>query len=241
MAHEVDDGASEGGGVDWAAFHSRCGGADRRQPSTWARPSDPIVSIAAWRRMLDRILDGLDGGSPMRCRVVSTWMLWLAGTIVLAVPLGPAGAQGLPGRSANAKACAFLPIADLEAHFGAKATNLGGMDQSTRATCSASFPDPSHLALVESHPPSAADLAMTATSRLAFVREAMGTEVLDTKDFGSVGCFRTMVKVPKPTHVTTCFLANAAYLALSVQSVDAAQASYDAVRSLLEKAAARRK
>jgi len=150
-------------------------------------------------------------------------------------------AQGVPGRSANAKACAYLPVAELEAHFGAKANNLGGVDLSTQTTCSASFPDVFHAAFIESHPASAADLAMTAAQRLAFLKQTMGKEIQDVRDFGSVGCFQTTVKLAKPVRDTTCFLAKAPYLRLSVQSVDPAQASYEVARSLLEKAAARRK
>jgi hypothetical protein len=152
----------------------------------------------------------------------------------------PGHAQGLPKPSPSAKACAFLPVADLEAHFGAKAQNVQGLDQSTRNTCSARFPDLFHVALVESHPPSAADQAMTAAQRLGFLKQAM-REVKDTRDFGAVGCFRSAIDMGKPVQDTTCFVAQAAYLALSIQSIDPKQVSFEAVKGLLEKAAARRK
>jgi hypothetical protein len=157
--------------------------------------------------------------------------------LVCALWVGPAIAQGLPQASPNAKACAYLPIAELEAHFGTKAQNVRGMDQSTRATCSATFPDPFRTALVETHPPSAADAAMTAAQRLEFVKGAV--KGLETKDFGSVGCTRSVVDMGKPVHATMCFLAKQQYFALSVHSVDPAQVSFEAVRSLLDKAAAR--
>lgn len=176
----------------------------------------------------------------MRRHIVKLPGVVLAGAL-LTVSIGDADAQGIPARSEHAKACAFLPVADLEAHFGTKATNVGGMDLSTRATCGASFPDPLHAATLESHPSSAADLAMTAAQRLDFLKQAMGGELQETRDFGSVGCFRAIVKLAKPVHETTCFLAKAPYLRLSVHSVDAAQANYDVVKSLLEKAAALRK
>jgi hypothetical protein len=37
----------------------------------------------------------------------------------------------------------------LETHFGTKAQNLQGIDQSTRNTCTARFPDPFHVASIE--------------------------------------------------------------------------------------------
>jgi hypothetical protein len=160
---------------------------------------------------------------------------------VCTVWVGPIGAQGLSKPTPNAKACAYLPISELEAHFGAKALNIQGLDQSTRNTCSARFPDPFHIASIESHPSSSADLAMTAEQRLSFLKQGMKKELLDTRDFGSIGCFQSSVDMGKPVRVVTCFLAKAPYLALSLQSVDAAQTGYDAAKSLLEKAAARRK
>jgi hypothetical protein len=155
--------------------------------------------------------------------------------------MGPIRAQGFPQPSPNAKACAYLPVAELEAHFGTKAQNLQGIDQSTRNTCTARFPDPFHVVSIESHPSAAADLAMTAAHRLAVVKEAMKKEMVDTKDFGTVGCLKSTVDLGKPVRNTTCFLANAPYLALTLQSVEPAQVSYDAAKSFLEKAAARRK
>lgn len=80
---------------------------------------------------------------------------------------------------------------------------------------------------------------MTAAERLNVVKK--GIQGLETKDFGSIGCFRTSIDMGKPVHVTTCFLAKAPYLALTLQSVDLSQVSDEATKSLLEKAAARRK
>lgn len=161
--------------------------------------------------------------------------LWL----LLSLWVVPSRGQGLPQASPNAKACAYLPVAELEAHFGAKAQNMRGLDLSTQNTCTAQFPDGQHVGRVESHPSSAADIAMSAAQRLDFVRQA--DKKVETRDFGSVGCFRTSIDLGKPVPVTTCFLAKTAYLAFTLQSPDAAQVSYEATRSLLEKAAARRK
>jgi hypothetical protein len=152
---------------------------------------------------------------------------------------GVPASQGLPQPSPNAKACAYLPILELEAHFGAKAQNVQGIDQETRFTCSARFPDPFHAAVIESHPSTAADTAMSAAQRLAIIAPAVRAK--ETRDFGSVGCLRTTVDMGKPVQETTCFLGKAPYLSLSMQSVDAGQVGFDAVKALLEKAAARRK
>jgi hypothetical protein len=162
-------------------------------------------------------------------------------SLLCALWVGPLRAQGLPQPGPNAKSCAYLPVTALEAHFGAKAQNIQGIDQSTRNTCGARLPDPLHAAVVESHPPSAVDQAMTAAERLAFLKEAMKEEILDTRDFGSVGCFQSTVDMGQTVRVTTCFLAKAPYLALSLHSVDPAQVSYEAVKGLLEQAAVQRK
>src|SRR5262245_33173729 len=146
-------------------------------------------------------------------------------------------AQGLPKPSPDAKACAWLPVAELEAHFKTKAQNVGGLDQSTRNTCTARFADPSHVAVLESHPSSPADVAMTAAERLALLKDAM--KVLDAKDYGSTGCFRTSMNLGKPVQMTTCFLGKAAYLSLALQGPE--PASYEAVKGMLEKAASLRK
>jgi hypothetical protein len=155
--------------------------------------------------------------------------------------LSAVSAQGVPAPSPNAKACAWLPVAELEKHFGTKAQNLGGLDQSTRNTCGARFGDATHAAMLESHPSLATDLSMTAAQRLAFLKSAMKDELTDTKDFGKVGCFQATLDMGKPVRATTCFLAQAPYLALSLHSVEPAQVSYDVVKPLLEAAASRRK
>jgi hypothetical protein len=159
--------------------------------------------------------------------------------LLLASSAATIHAQGIPTPSPDAKACAYLPVAELEAHFGSKAQNVRGIDQTTRNTCSANFPNPLRAAVVESHPPTAADQAMTAAQRIDFVKGALKSA--ETKDFGSVGCIRSIVDMGEPVHTTMCFLAKSQYLALSVHSVDPAQVSFEAVKILLEKAAVRRR
>ena len=156
--------------------------------------------------------------------------------------LAPAAIRAEQAGSApgpNATACAYLPVADLEAHYGAKAQNVRGFDRPASNTCNANFPDAWHTAIVESHPPADTDLAMTAGQRLEKLMQ--GAKDMESKDFGAIGCFRTSVDIGKKLTVVACFLGKAPYLALTMQSIDANHVSFDAVKGLLEKAAARRK
>jgi hypothetical protein len=162
----------------------------------------------------------------------------LAIGISLAITSRGASAQ-VPQPNPNAKACAYLPLVELEAHFGAKPATVLGIDQPTRNTCSANFPTATRAAVVESHPPNAADQAMAAAQRLQFLKAAFKNA--DMKDYGSVGCIRATIDMGEPVQETTCFLAKAQYLALTVRHVDAARVDFDAVKTLLEKTAARRK
>ena len=82
------------------------------------------------------------------------WRWWICSAVVLMIGVGssgrPASAQAAP------KACALLPIAELEARFGAKATPPTGSDGSTMSMCAANFPDVRHGASVtcaRRHPP----------------------------------------------------------------------------------------
>ena len=148
-------------------------------------------------------------------------------------------AQGIPQPTPNATACAYLPIADLEAHFRTKAQNVRGLDQPARNTCNVSFGSPLRAAMVERHAPTAADQAMSAAQRLEIAKAAF--KGADTKDFGAVGCLHSIVDMGQAVHSTTCFLARSQYFALSVQSPDAQQAGIDAVKGLFDKTAARRR
>lgn len=145
----------------------------------------------------------------------------------------------VPAPNPNAKACAWLPMADLEAHFGTKAQVVQGLDQITRNTCTARFADVYHVAAIESHPPSPVDAAMSVAERIAFVKQ--GVKGLESRDFGSIGCFRSTQDMGKPVHVTTCFVAKAQYLSLALHSTDPQQHRYEIVKGLLEKAAGLRK
>jgi hypothetical protein len=60
--------------------------------------------------------------------------------------------------------------------------------------------------------------------------------------FGSIGCFKTSAPLDKPLPSTECFLSDAkGYTAVTIASDDSKQTSYEVVKALLEKSAARRK
>jgi hypothetical protein len=86
----------------------------------------------------------------------------LAFSCLAAMAPAATAAQGIPTATPTARACAYLPVAALEAHFGTKAVNVRGMDVSTQDWCSASFPDGRRGARVESHAPVPADLGRAA-------------------------------------------------------------------------------
>ena len=138
----------------------------------------------------------------------------------------------------NAKVCGYLPIAELEAHFGAKAAAFRGDDgrPGQMATCSVDLPDRFHGASIISDNPKPGGSSVE--EHLATVK-VLGVE---TKNFGSVGCYQDPIEVgDKKIHPTTCFLAGGHYLALALVSDDPKKLGFEAVKQLLEKAAARRK
>ena len=96
-----------------------------------------------------------------------------------------------------------------------------------------------HTALVESHPASPADMAMTVAERLAIVKQGM--KDVEAREFGQIGCFCSKVDMGKPVFVMACFVSKAPYLSLSIQSADEKHMNFEAMRGMLEKAAARRK
>jgi hypothetical protein len=114
------------------------------------------------------------------------------------------------------------------------------MDQPTLARCSAWFPDIKHMIIIESNAPNPGDSAMSASQRLDMLKRML--KPLDAALFGNIGCTRvSMADMGRNVEDVTCFLGNAPHLALTLRSDQPAQRSYEAVRSFLEKAAARRK
>ncbi len=136
--------------------------------------------------------------------------------------------------SSNAKVCGYLPIPELEAHFGAKATVVRGNDSASMSMCAVHLPDVRHVATVISNPPAP---AMTIEQRLAVVKRF----VSESKNLGSVGCFSEQLDMGDKVPSTTCFLDGGHYLSLALISDNPKQLSFEPVKQLLEKAAARRK
>lgn len=145
--------------------------------------------------------------------------------------------------SSNARACGLLPIPELEAHFAGKVISVNGADSGSMSMCTAMVADRRHAATLESRPP-AAGRAVTVEQTLAEVKrfsERTGKPT-ETGSFGSVGCFNSKLDVGgTPQTETTCFLAQGGHLSLSLRNVDPKQVSFEAVKGLLDKAAARRK
>lgn len=142
----------------------------------------------------------------------------------------------------DAKICQLLPIAALEAHFGAKVSRVHGADTGTISQCSADVPDLAHAATVSTKP---GPPIMTVEQRLKTyedVQKLGGLKVTQVKNFGSVVCYTPVVLgFPQDLRVATCFLEAGGNLTLGVQSLDSRHANYEAVKALLEAAAARRK
>jgi hypothetical protein len=150
----------------------------------------------------------------------------------------------------NAKACSLLPIADLEAHFGGKATPPRGVTGvSAGSTCSVRIN--SHHIKIQSEPPGTPGLPRTIKEGLPGARmmaeDAKAMVLLEGKDFGSIGCYSAKVSLGQFAsksgawgYDTTCFLVQGGFLALDVTSEDPKDISLEVVKGFLEKAASRR-
>jgi hypothetical protein len=166
----------------------------------------------------------------------------LVGALTSAVLLWAAPSFGQA--SPDAKACRLLSVPELEAHFGGKSISVKGSDTSTFSICSVRIDDMRHEASLNIRPPSPADRAVTIQQRLDVVASSMKKDKsLETKILGSVGCFKLPSELgDKPLPTTTCLLVNdGGYISLAIASDDPKQTTFDAVKALLEKAAARRK
>jgi hypothetical protein len=151
----------------------------------------------------------------------------------------------VPGLNPNAKACALLPTAALEAAYGGKAGTPHGTDGESLSICSVTVN--SRVAKLQSSPPGTVGVPRS-------IQEGfMGLSML-----AKMGEFRpkitersaaglTMTKdldrkpLAKPLYSTTCFLIEGGYLNLALAGDDPKQVSFDVVKPLLEKAAARRR
>ncbi len=141
-----------------------------------------------------------------------------------------------------------MPTSELEATYGAKVTNPHGIDGEP-SICTVNIKG---LAVkVQSAAPGAAGLPTSIQQGLLGARlmltEAKQSPRKNTKDFGKVGCLRMKIKagfdgkpLAKPLLSTSCFMVEGGYLNLSVASENSKQIRFDLVKTLLEKAAARR-
>jgi hypothetical protein len=157
-------------------------------------------------------------------------------------------AQTSPAHGSDVKACKLMPTPELESAFGGKVTNPHGFDGDS-SICTANI---GALAVkLQSAPPGMSGLPTSIPQGLAGARMMLGaakqTPGTNTKDFGNVGCLSMKMKkgfdgkpLPKPLLTTSCFLVEGGYLNLSVSSENPKQGSFDVVKALLEKAAAKR-
>lgn len=139
----------------------------------------------------------------------------------------------------TSKACGLLPTKELEAHFGSPAGAVRGSDTSTVSSCSADFPDRKRGLDLSIRPPGPA--SMSVEQRFAAMRRLLETNKSRTQTFGNVGCFTDRTELAGATlPVTTCFVDQKGYVSLSIRSDNPKHLDFEAVKQLLEKAAARR-
>jgi hypothetical protein len=162
-------------------------------------------------------------------------------------------AQKIPGYGPNAKACALLPISDLETLYRGKADTPHGFDdESGGSICSVSIAGA--LAKVQTAAPGDPGAPHSVQEAFALIpmisQDNKGKTKFETKDYGKVGCVKLelaaaalgdLAKGQKSANAVSCFLVEKSYLNLTLGSTDAQQMNFDTVKQLLEKTAARRK
>lgn len=152
--------------------------------------------------------------------------------------------------SQNPKVCGLLPIPELEAHFGGKATKPRGSDGQALSQCTVTING--RLVKIQSAPPGTPGLPTTVQQGLKAI-DAIATDAklggksvpTESRDFGSVGCgtqtLTGLQGMKSSFYSTTCFRFQGGYLSLILASEDSRQVSFEVVKDFLEKAAARRK
>lgn len=147
--------------------------------------------------------------------------------------------------TAEAKVCKLLPMADLEAHYNSKAQRVSGSEDRALSVCTANFG--SYTARLESGPHDPVRLAPDVATALMGVKAMLGSskqlQLLDTQDFGRVGCYRTKVAFGNDvTYSTVCvMMPDGWYLNFTMTHADPQRVTFDTVKSMVEKIAARRK
>jgi hypothetical protein len=168
--------------------------------------------------------------------------------LAITLALVSLAAQTSSSYGADAKACKLMPTSELEASYGGKVTNPHGFDGES-SICTVNI---GGLAIkLQSAPPGTAGVPTTIPQGLMGARlmlgEAKQSPETNTRDFGKVGCLSMkMTKgfdgkpLAKPLLTASCFQVEGGYLNLSVSGENAKQVRFDVVKSLLERAAARR-
>ncbi len=152
---------------------------------------------------------------------------------------------GLIGQTTSAKACALLPLVELQELFGSDPTPLRGSGDGAMSLCSVAFPDIRHTASITVRPPQPSDKTMGVAQRVQMLRNSLTTASnrFDTEISGDVGCYRVEQNVDNEDllPVATCLQIAGGYLSLTIASDDPKLVSFEVVRELLHKAAASRK
>ena len=168
--------------------------------------------------------------------------------LAIALAMVSLAAQTSSSYGADAKACKLMPTAELELSYGGKVTNPHGFDGES-SICTVNI---GGLAIkLQTAPPGTGGVPTTIPQGLMGARlmlgEAKQSPETNTKDFGRVGCLSMkMTKgfdgkaLARPLLTTSCFLVDGGYLNMSVASENPKQVSFDRVKPLLEKAAAKR-
>ena len=126
-------------------------------------------------------------------------------------------AGGFSAQAAAAKVCGLMPIADLEAHFGAKAGPPRGVDSPSVSICGVNVPDVRHHAGLTSQRPG--PVAISTSQRLAAMKSLLDKQGSKTKNFGSVACFTGHEDIGgKNLPFTTCFTDEHGYISLEILS-----------------------
>lgn len=147
--------------------------------------------------------------------------------------------------NADAKVCKLLPMEDLRTHYSSPPQRVSGSDDSILSVCAANFG--SFVAKLESGPHDPAALPPNIAAGLMGVKAMLGSskqlQLLDTHDFGRVGCYKTKVSFGGETiYSTVCLMMpDGWYLNFTMTHADQQRVSYEIVKSMVEKIAARRK
>jgi hypothetical protein len=233
--HRLVEGSRSG---PWGCFSSA--GPARSVAFVEAAGSSNDGFFGEFARSRDALTHIFDTLSPLLTTEEPVRHKWAAPFLCsfIGVFLGPGFSEAQT--MSAAKVCQLLPMADLEAHFGARVTASRGLDRTTSSTCAADIPDRMQGTLVNRQPPSPAP--STPQRRMDRLKSGAKIKDSDIKDFGNVVCFRSEVDLGQAKLPTvTCFMDQGGYLALTLNSQNPKFLTFDAAKSLLEKAAALRK